>query len=149
VAVTIGKTWLLLAIAVIMQRLINHLKNWVGDLDHCRANQSVPLGEFWELAEPKIVGCHISNHLVRLQLLLESITLKPMRISFIQAATNFKMAQEDGAMPGESLSAAQTALYFVGAPVAIFLLISVIVYALTGERKEKTESKDSVLTHIE
>ena len=58
------------------------------------------------------------------------------------------MAQEDGAMPGESLSAAQTALYFVGAPVAIFLLISVIVYALTGERKERTESKDSVLTHI-
>jgi hypothetical protein len=53
-------------------------------------------------------------------------------------------------MPGESLSAAQTALYFVGAPVASFLLISLIVYALTGERKEKTESKkDSVLTHIE
>ena len=52
-------------------------------------------------------------------------------------------------MPGESLSAAQTALYFVGAPLGIFLLISVIVYATTGERKEKTESKDSVLTHIE
>lgn len=59
------------------------------------------------------------------------------------------MAQEDGAMPGESLSAVETALYFVGAPVASFLLISLIVYALTGERKEKTESKDSVLTHIE
>ena len=70
-------------------------------------------------------------------------------IQVIQAATNIKMAQEDGAMPGESLSAAQTALYFVGAPVASFLLISLIVYALTGERKEKTESKDSVLTHIE
>lgn len=70
-------------------------------------------------------------------------------IQLIQAATNIKMAQEDGAMPGESLSAAQTALYFVGAPVASFLLISLIVYALTGERKEKTESKDSVLTHIE
>ena len=72
-----------------------------------------------------------------------------MMIQLIQAATNIKMAQEDGAMPGESLSAAQTALYFVGAPVASFLLISLIVYALTGERKEKTESKDSVLTHIE
>jgi hypothetical protein len=73
-----------------------------------------------------------------------------MMIQLIQAATNFNMAQEDGAMPGESLSAAQTALYFVGAPVASFLLISLIVYALTGERKEKTESKkDSVLTHIE
>jgi hypothetical protein len=52
-------------------------------------------------------------------------------------------------MPGESLSAAETALYFVGAPLGIFLLISVVVYALTGERKEKTESKDSALTHIE
>ena len=59
------------------------------------------------------------------------------------------MGQEDGAMPGESLSAAQTALYFFGAPIGLFLLISVIVYAATGKRKEKTESKDSVLTHIE
>ena len=70
-------------------------------------------------------------------------------IQLLQAATKFNMKPEDGTMPGESLSAAQTALYFVGAPVAIFLFISVVVYALTGERKEKTESKDSVLTHIE
>ena len=86
---------------------------------------------------------------MRQQLLLNSITLTPMMIELIQAATKFNMAPEDGAMPGESLSAAQTALYFVGAPLGIFLLISVIVYATTGERKEKTESKDSVLTHIE
>ncbi len=59
------------------------------------------------------------------------------------------MAPEDGSMPGESLSATETALYFVGAPLGMFILISVIVYALTGERKEKTEPKDSVLTHIE
>jgi hypothetical protein len=78
---------------------------------------------------------------VRQQLLLKSITLTPMMIQLIQAATNFNMAQEDGAMPGESLSAAQTALYFVGAPVASFLLISLIVYALTGERKEKPSLK--------
>ena len=86
---------------------------------------------------------------MRQQQLLESITLMPMMIQLIQAATKFNMAPEDGSMPGESLSAAQTALYFFGAPVAIFLFISVVVYALTGERKEKTESKDSVLTHIE
>jgi len=86
---------------------------------------------------------------VRQQLLLNSITLNLMMIQLIQAATKFNMVPEDGSMPGEPLSAAQTALYFVGAPVGIFLLISVIVYALTGERKEKTESKDSVLTHIE
>jgi hypothetical protein len=109
----------------------------------------VRLGEFWELVELKIVGCHISNHLVRQQLLLKSITLKPMMIQILQAATKFNMAPEDGALPGEPLSASETALYFVGAPLGIFLLISVVVYALTGERKEKTESKDSVLTHIE
>ena len=81
---------------------------------------------------------------MRQQLLLKSITLTPMMIQLIQAATKFNMAPEDGTVAGESLSAAQT-----GAPVALFLLISVIVYATTGERKEKTESKDSVLTHIE
>ena len=86
---------------------------------------------------------------MRQQLLLKSITLNAMMIQLFQAVTKFNMAPEDGYMPGEPLSAAQTALYFVGAPVGIFLLISVVVYALTGERKEKTESKDSVLTHIE
>ena len=59
------------------------------------------------------------------------------------------MSPEMGPQPTESLSAAQTVLYFVGAPVGFFLLISVVVYALTGDRKEKTEPKDSVLTHIE
>lgn len=86
---------------------------------------------------------------MRQQLLLKSITLNAMMIQLFQAVTKFNMAPEDGSMPGEPLSAAQTALYFVGAPVGIFLLISVVVYALTGERKEKTDSKDSVLTHIE
>jgi hypothetical protein len=73
----------------------------------------------------------------------------PMMIELAQAVSNLPMGQEDGAMPGESLSAAQTALYFFGIPVGLFLIISVIVYAATGERKEKTEPKDSVLTHIE
>ena len=86
---------------------------------------------------------------MRQQQLLNSITLTLMMIQLAQAVSNLRMAPEDGSMPGESLSAAQTALYFVGAPLGLFLLISVIVYALTGERKEKTESKDSVLTHIE
>lgn len=86
---------------------------------------------------------------MRQQQLLKSITLTTMMNQLFQAATKFNMAPEDGTVAGESLSAAQTALYFVGAPVGLFLLISVIVYAATGERKEKTESKDSVLTHIE
>lgn len=86
---------------------------------------------------------------MRQQQLLKSITLSLMMIQLAQAVSNLRMAPEDGSMPGESLSAAQTALYFFGIPVGLFLLISVIVYALTGERKEKTEPKDSVLTHIE
>jgi hypothetical protein len=109
----------------------------------------VQLGEFWELVELKIVGCHILNHLARQQLPLKSITLTPMMIQLIQSASKFNMAPEDGTVAGEPLSAAETALYFVGAPLGIFLLITVVVYALTGERKEKTESKNSVLTHIE
>ena len=72
-----------------------------------------------------------------------------MMIQLIQAASKFHFSTEMGAHPSEGLSAAQTVLYFVGAPVGIFLFIAVVVYALTGERKEKTESKDSVLTHIE
>ena len=86
---------------------------------------------------------------MRQQLPPKSITITPMMIQLAQALSNLPMGQEDGAMPGESLSAAQTALYFFGAPVGLFLLISVIVYAATGKRQEKTESKDSVLTHIE
>jgi hypothetical protein len=86
---------------------------------------------------------------VRQQQLLKSITLSLMMMQLAQAVSNLRMAPEDGSMPGESLSAAQTALYFVGAPLGLFLLISVVVYALTGERKEKTEPKDSVLTHID
>jgi hypothetical protein len=69
--------------------------------------------------------------------------------SLFQAASKFNMAPELGAQPTEGLSATETALYFVGIPLGLFLLISVITYAATGQRKEKTEPKGSVLTHIE
>jgi len=59
------------------------------------------------------------------------------------------MSPEMGSKPSEPLSAAQTVLYFVGAPVGIFLIISLLVLASSRKRKEKTEPKDSVLTHIE
>ena len=56
-----------------------------------------------------------------------------MMIQLIQAVTKFNMAPEDGSMPGEPLSAAQTALYFVGAPVGIFLpfLSPIVLYLST------------------
>ena len=56
--------------------------------------------------------------------------------------------QEDGTVAGEGLSAVETFAYFFAAPTVIFLAISVIVYALTGDRK-KTQNKSSVITTIE
>lgn len=56
---------------------------------------------------------------------------------------------EDGSMPGEGLSALETSLYFFAAPLGLFLLISVIVWAATADRKgSKAKSKGS-LTQIE
>jgi hypothetical protein len=55
---------------------------------------------------------------------------------------------EDGTVAGEGLSAVQTFTYFFAAPTAIFIAISVIVYALTGDRK-KSQNNTSVITTIE
>jgi len=57
--------------------------------------------------------------------------------------------QEPGAMPGEGLTAVETFTYFVAAPVGLFLLISLIVWALTGDKKAKTGKKSSSITSIE
>ena len=57
-------------------------------------------------------------------------------------------AQEDGTVAGEGLSAVETFTYFFAAPTVLFVVISVIVYALTGERKN-TQKNSSVITTIE
>ena len=57
-------------------------------------------------------------------------------------------AQEDGTNAGEGLSVLQTFTYYFVAPVALFVVISVLVYAATGERKQKTKN-DSVITSID
>ena len=56
--------------------------------------------------------------------------------------------QEPGAMPGEGLTVLQTFTYFVAAPIGLFLGISLIVWALTGDKRKSTHSS-SVITHIE
>lgn len=57
----------------------------------------------------------------------------------LMIASAFAMAPvEGGAMPGEPLTAIQTFLYFVAAPVGLFLLITVLVLIGTREKK-KTE----------
>jgi hypothetical protein len=54
--------------------------------------------------------------------------------------------QEDGTIPGPALSALETIITFVIVPTALFLVISLIAYAGTAQRKK---SPKSVITHIE
>jgi hypothetical protein len=57
--------------------------------------------------------------------------------------------QEPGAMPGEGLTAVETFSYFVAAPIGLFLLISLITWALTGEKKDKKSKSSSSITSID
>lgn len=58
---------------------------------------------------------------------------------------------DGGAMPGDSLTAVQTFLYFVATPVGLFLLISVLVVVGTREKKKTEPGKkpSSVIDSIE
>jgi len=72
-----------------------------------------------------------------------------MMIHIASAISSLKQgAQEDGTLAGEGLSAIETFAYFFAAPTVLFIAISVLVYALTGERK-KSEKNNSVITTIE
>ena len=83
------------------------------------------------------------------QLPPNSITLTPMMIRFASAIQILSLdGQEDGTVAGEGLSAVETFTYFFAAPVVLFLVISLITYALTGERK-KSDKNSSVVTSID
>ena len=56
--------------------------------------------------------------------------------------------QEDGTVAGDGLSVLETFTYFFAAPTVLFVAISVITYALTGDRKNK-EKISSVVTSID
>jgi len=56
--------------------------------------------------------------------------------------------QEDGTVAGDGLSVLETFTYFFAAPTVLFVSISVITYALTGDRKKK-EKISSVVTSID
>ena len=56
--------------------------------------------------------------------------------------------QEDGTNAGQGLSAIETFTYFFAAPTVLFIAISVITNALTGDRKKK-EKISSVVTSID
>jgi hypothetical protein len=68
----------------------------------------------------------------------------------IASAINFLTLdnQEDGTLAGEGLSALQTFTYFFVAPVALFLVISVLSYASSGDRK-KSKNASSSITSID
>ena len=50
------------------------------------------------------------------------------------AAPSFALYREDGDEPDTGLSVLETLGYFVGAPVLLYLVITVIVMAFTGKR---------------
>jgi large-conductance mechanosensitive channel len=54
--------------------------------------------------------------------------------------------QEDGTIPGQALSALETVITFLLVPTALFLVISLLAYVGTAQRKK---SSKSVITHIE
>jgi hypothetical protein len=56
--------------------------------------------------------------------------------------------QEDGTVAGDGLSVLETFTYFFAAPTVLFVAISVVTYALTGDRKKK-EKISSVVTSID
>jgi hypothetical protein len=56
------------------------------------------------------------------------------------------IAQEDGYIPSEGLSAIDTVVTYVLIPVGLFFGIALITWALTGDRKKK---KSSSITSIE
>ncbi len=56
-----------------------------------------------------------------------------------------RIAQEGGSLPGKGIGVAKALLYFVGAPVGLFLVITGVVLLSTASRK----GSNSSLTHIE
>jgi uncharacterized membrane protein len=62
-------------------------------------------------------------------------------------STLARAQQEDGTMAGEGLTATQTFITFVAVPVALFLVISLLAYAMTADRKNK--SGKSSITSID
>lgn len=59
-----------------------------------------------------------------------------------------RINQEPGSNPGEGLTAIQTFSYFVVAPVALFLVISILVWAGTSKKKARSTTS-SVITSID
>ena len=71
--------------------------------------------------------------------------LAPLKSALVIALTflatpAFAVAQEGSAEPGEGLTAVQTVLYFVLAPLGLFLTIVVIGYGVHRPREKRSNS---------
>ena len=70
-----------------------------------------------------------------------------MSLQLVSAFT--RRAQEDGALPGEGLTAIETFVTFFAVPVGLFLIISFFTYVFTAERKKNSNASKSSITSIE
>lgn len=68
--------------------------------------------------------------MIRRALLLFSVPFTTVVLSAPAQA----LTREDGDEPGQGLSALQTIAIFVGAPVALYLLIALLVMAFTSKK---------------
>ena len=50
-----------------------------------------------------------------------------------------RQVQEDGAQPGAPLSTIKAIIYFVGAPVALFAIITLATLLFTSSRKKSSQ----------
>lgn len=56
---------------------------------------------------------------------------------------------EDGTLAGEGLTVMQTIIYFVGAPILLFTVISFFAYITAKETRRKSKKRINPLTHID
>ena len=59
-----------------------------------------------------------------------------MMKSFVTLA----LQQEGGAQPGPALAASKAIIYFIGAPVALFAIITFVVLVASTDRKKSSSS---------
>ncbi len=55
---------------------------------------------------------------------------------------DFNALQEAGALPGQGLTAIQTILYFIAAPIALFSAITAIVLITSADKSKVKSSGD-------
>ena len=129
----LGKTLLVHVIVATTPKQINRSKNWVGAYDNYLANRLVRHGECQAPHEQRLHGFHIWNHL-ELQALLPKLRFMNLLLTTL----------EPGMVPGPALSAIETTLWFVVAPIALFIAISALSFAGSAKRDKKKSVIDQI-----